>query len=73
MEDFRAAIRYVRSKADEYRFDTDKIIATGGSAGASTALFMAYGKDGQYEGNSGNPGFSSQVHGVVSLAGALKD
>ena len=73
MEDFRAAVRFVRSKAEEYRFDTDKIIATGGSAGASAALFLAYAQEAQYEGDSGNPGFSSQVHGVVSLAGALKD
>ena len=41
-EDFRAAIRFVRSKADEYKIDTDKIIASGSSAGAFATLFMAY-------------------------------
>ena len=72
VEDFRAAVRFVRSKAGEYHFDTDRIIASGSSAGASTALFLAYVKEAQYEGDSGNPGFSSQVNGVISLAGQIK-
>ena len=42
IEDFRAAIRFVRSKAGDYRLDTEKIIASGSSAGAFAALFMAY-------------------------------
>ena len=33
-EDMRAAIRFVRSKATEYGIDTNKIIASGSSAGA---------------------------------------
>ena len=41
-EDFRAAIRFVRSKAEDYRLDTDKIVASGYSAGAITALQMTY-------------------------------
>ena len=44
-EDFRAAIRYVRSVADDYKLDTDRIIASGSSAGAATALFMGYAKE----------------------------
>ena len=38
VEDLRAAIRYVRKNAELYRLDTDKIIASGSSAGAITAL-----------------------------------
>ena len=68
-EDLRAAIRFVRSKAKEYRIDTDKIIASGSSAGARTALFMSYAQVAQYEGNSGNPGFSSYPNGVISISG----
>ena len=41
-EDFRAAIRYVRSQAEGFHLDTDRIIASGMSAGAITALTMAY-------------------------------
>lgn len=73
MEDFRAAIRFVRSNAEAYKLDTDKIIASGDSAGALTSLFLAYAKEAQYEGNSGNPGFPSNVNGVISISGELKD
>ena len=59
----------MRSKADEFRLDTDKIIASGSSAGAFAALFMTYAKDAQYEGHSGNLGFSSNPNGVVSFSG----
>ena len=41
-EDFRAAIRYVRSVADDYKLDSDKVIISGDSAGAMTSLFVAY-------------------------------
>jgi acetyl esterase/lipase len=44
-EDFRAAVRYVRSQAQDYRLDTDRIIASGDSAGALSALFMSYAKE----------------------------
>ena len=44
-EDFRAAIRYVRSVADDYKLDSDKVIISGDSAGAMTALFVAYAKE----------------------------
>ena len=44
-EDFRAAIRFVRSVADDQRLDTDKIIVSGDSAGAMTSLFVAYAKE----------------------------
>ena len=44
-EDFRAAIRYVRSVANDYNLDSDKIIVSGDSAGAMTSLFVAYAKE----------------------------
>ena len=46
----------MRSKEDEYLIDTEKIIASGSSAGAFAALFMTYAVPAQYEGESGNPG-----------------
>ena len=42
MEDMRAAIRFVRSKAEEYNLDTDMVIAAGDSAGGITSLNTAY-------------------------------
>ena len=45
MEDLRAAIRFLRKNAEEYRLDTDKIIASGDSAGAITSLFLSYAKE----------------------------
>ena len=44
-EDLRAAIRFVRSVAEDYRLDSDMIIASGDSAGADTSLFLSYAKE----------------------------
>ena len=72
MEDLRAAIRFARANASEYRLDTERIIASGFSAGAITALHLAYASDFQDPGDSGNEGFSSNPNGLISIAGALK-
>jgi len=72
VEDLRAAIRFARANASEYRIDTEKIIASGESAGAIAALALAYASDFQYEGDSGNPGYPSHPNGVISKSGALK-
>jgi acetyl esterase/lipase len=69
--------------------DTNRIIIGGYSAGAITALHAAYFRDtalatplvrnmlrvvgGGLEGVSGNPAYSSRVHGVFNMAGALLD
>ena len=45
LEDLRAAIRWTRKNAEKYHFDTDKIIASGSSAGAATTLFLGYAKE----------------------------
>ena len=59
----------MRSVADDYKLDSDKIIISGDSAGAMSSLFVAYAKEAQYEGNSGNPGFPSNPNGVISISG----
>ena len=66
----KAAIRFLRSKAEDYRLDTDRITAGGFSAGAITSLILAYADD-YGEGESGNPGFPSNINGVYSIAGSL--
>lgn len=73
---------------NQYRIDTSKIYIGGWSAGAQIGLYNAYvntedelsieeqnelkSHDG-FEGNSGNPGYSSQVSGIISMAGNIVD
>ena len=72
---------------DIYKIDTNHIFIGGSSAGAITALHAAYLDDaceiedylnpstfqslGGIEGTSGNPGYSTAVHGVINGCGAL--
>jgi acetyl esterase/lipase len=42
VEDARAAVRYLRSKATDMRLDTDRIMVMGESAGALTSLKYGY-------------------------------
>ena len=71
-----------------YRIDTNKIFMGGVSAGAFIGLHLGYIDDasempqwlfdiaqtiGGLEGNSGNPGYSSKIIGVINLAGAIGD
>lgn len=87
VQDMKAAIRYFRQDAatsNTYRIDPNTIFAAGSSAGAFTALHLAYLDQpselpsqidttvlGGMEGESGNPGYSSRVNAVVNLCGAL--
>ena len=83
VQDAKAAIRFFRKNAEAYGVDTSKIYLAGGSAGAMTALHAAYldqkevpsfidlAKNGLMEGNSGNEGFSSKVHGVLNFWGSM--
>lgn len=84
-QDARAAVRFFRRYASEYSIDTTQIFLAGSSAGSMTALAVAYmdeseipsdinqSKWGSLEGNSGNPGFSSQVQGVINNWGSMID
>jgi len=71
---------------NEYQIDVDRIYAGGISAGAIVAVNTAYldeeneipgsiinyiNENGGLEGNSGNPGYDSQIHGIVNLCGAV--
>ena len=69
-EDAKAAVRWLRAHATEYRLDGSRIAIGGTSAGAITALHAAYEEN---EGNSGTPGVSSEVAACISVAGALVD
>jgi acetyl esterase/lipase len=76
------------TNGNTYNIDTNRIIIGGISAGAITAIQAAYLDDileipeylandtaglGGVEGKSGNPGYTSKVHGVVNYAGAIGD
>lgn len=72
-----------------YKIDANHIYFAGVSAGAIIALHMAYlddmseypswidsshfGLSGGLEGNSGNPGYSSEVNAIVNICGAVRD
>lgn len=90
VQDLRAAVRYFykdRQTANTYKIDTNRIFVGGSSAGAITALHLAYlDKEcevsdylnqatitqlGGLEGTSGNPGYSSKIQGVLNGCGAL--
>jgi acetyl esterase/lipase len=68
-EDAQAAVRFFRARAGPYGVDPTRIAIGGSSAGAITALNVAYQPD--HPGSSGNPGQSSAVGGAVSLSGAV--
>jgi acetyl esterase/lipase len=67
-EDAQTAVRFLRSKAAEWRIDTDRIAIGGTSAGAITALNVGY--TGETPGPGDHQGFSSEVRAVQSLSGA---
>ncbi|MGB0840064.1 MAG: alpha/beta hydrolase, partial [Chitinophagales bacterium] len=71
-----------------YNIDPNRIIAGGNSAGAILSLHLAYIDDlselpdyladaveanGGIEGEAGNPGYSSEVTGVINLAGGVNN
>jgi hypothetical protein len=91
VQDMKAAVRYFYKDSKEginqFKIDTNNIFVGGSSAGAITALHLAYLDKscelnpyipqtaldglGGIEGNSGNPCYSSKVKGVINLCGAL--
>lgn len=89
-QDLKATIRFFykdRATTNAYKIDTTRIFIGGSSAGAITALHVAYLDQaceiqdyigtsalatlGGIEGASGNPGYSTKVAGVINLCGAL--
>lgn len=70
VHDAHAAVRWLRANATAWRVDTSRIAIGGGSAGAVTAMGVAYA-DEFGEGGSGNAGWSSRVRAVVNFWGSL--
>ena len=66
--DAQASVRWLRANASTYRMDSSRIAVGGTSAGAITALQVAYNSGDP--GDSGNPGYASTVSAVVDVSGA---
>jgi len=68
----KAAIRWLRSNAQDFQLNENYIAIIGGSAGGQLASLIGATNDNpKYEGNQGNTQFSSQVQAVVDLDGLL--
>ena len=69
--DLKAAIRYLRANAAQYRLDPDRFALSGDSAGAYYAILCAATQDipGFEDPSMGNAGVSSKVQAVVGWYG----
>ncbi len=87
VQDAKAAIRYLKSKAADFGIDSNMVFIGGTSAGGITALTLGYSqyeelKDsikttinnlGGWEGTTNNIAQSSKVVGLFNFAGAILD
>jgi acetyl esterase/lipase len=69
--DAQAAVRWLRANAKRLKVDPKRIAASGSSAGAIIASGVGVMEDDP--GESGNPGFPSDVGAFVSISGGLPD
>jgi para-nitrobenzyl esterase len=69
IEDAQAAVRYFRAHAAELRIDPDRIAVAGTSAGAITAMNVAFGTPAAE--TSGTPGVPDDVQAGISLSGGV--
>ena len=70
VHDTKAAVRWLRARAKEYKIDPARIGTTGGSAGGYLAQFLGVTANvPMFEGDGGNPGVSSHVACVVNVYG----
>lgn len=72
VEDAKAAVRWLRSRAPRYHIDPNRIGAAGGSAGGHLAAMLGTTSHlRQLEGRGGNTDFSSRVQAVAAFNPAL--
>jgi len=72
LHDAKAAVRWLRAHAKEFRVNPDRIGAAGGSAGGHLAAMLGTTQDiAEFEGAGGNAGHSSKVRAVAAFNPAL--
>ena len=70
VEDSKAAVRWLRANATTYSIDPDRIGVAGYSSGGNLAMMVGTTSHlAEFEGDGGNPGFSSRVQAVAAFAG----
>jgi arylsulfatase A len=68
IEDAKAAVRWLRANAEQWKVDADAIGATGSSAGGHLAALLASSGDVvELEGKGGNPKFSSRIQAAAPM------
>lgn len=68
--DIKASVRFIRKVSGDYRIASDKIGATGRSAGATLAALLAVtANDETLEGKGGHPEFSGRIQAAVGISG----
>ena len=70
VEDSKAAVRWLRANASTYRIDAGRIGVAGRSAGGHLAAMLGTTLT-EFEGNGGNPSFSSRVQAVAAFNGVF--
>jgi pectinesterase len=72
VQDCKAAVRWLRAHAEKYKIDPNRIGAVGGSTGGHLVNMLATTSGvARFEGDGGNPTFSSAVQSVVNMAGTM--
>jgi len=70
IEDVKCAVRFLRSKANDWKLDSKHFAALGDSAGGHLSLMLGVtSKDDGLEGTSGSADFTSDVQAVVNFYG----
>uniref|UniRef100_A0A7C2K0Q5 Alpha/beta hydrolase n=1 Tax=Schlesneria paludicola TaxID=360056 RepID=A0A7C2K0Q5_9PLAN len=70
IHDCKAAIRWLRAHAGEYKLDRDRIGVIGASAGGHLSLLVGLSsKEDGLDGDEGNLSYSSRVQAVVNIFG----
>lgn len=70
--DVKDAIKWLKSKAEQYGLDTNRVAISGGSAGGQLAALVGFtnGRN-EYESNEVHFGTSSDVQAVIDMDGVL--
>lgn len=69
VQDAKAAIRFLRSKADEFHFDAEKVFVFGDSSGGHTALLVGLTENVSELDTNLYPEYSCAVKGIIDFFG----